>query len=67
MNKIKIRERKITITKVVPAPMIDILIYLLTLGGKGKTFDYVKENVKEYSAPPSYNCRCTITKVDRFK
>ena len=63
MNKIKIQRREKTITKAIPASKLDIIIYLLTFGRKGKTFSYVKENVTEYSVPTSYNCRCTMREL----
>ena len=59
--KVKVHTQIVSRDRVTSAGLLDILLYLVTFGRKGRLYIIDKVDVKIYSTPPSHiNCRCFI-------
>lgn len=56
---IKLKTETVVFDKAVPAPKLQVLIWLVTGGRRGRLFERKKTEATKYSSPPTgINCRC---------
>lgn len=47
----------------VPAKRLDVFLWLMTGGKKGKLFVRKTKDFKKWTPPKSFNCRCVAVKI----
>lgn len=59
MDKMKLKYEDVVYEMAAPARKLEILLWLLTGGRKGKLFIRETKDFRKWMAPPSHtNCRC---------
>lgn len=63
---IKLKTETVVFDKAVPAPKLQILLWLVTCGRRGRLFEREKTEAIKYSSPTDgINCRCvTVSIID---
>lgn len=60
----KIKTETVVFDKAVPAPRLQVLLWLITCGKKGRLFEREKtEAIKYSSIPVGFNCRCVTVPI----
>ena len=61
---IKLKTETVHFDKAVPAPKMQVLLWLVTGGRRGRLFEREKTEAIKYSSPPvGINCRCTMVPI----
>lgn len=61
---IKLKAETVVFDKAVPAPKLQVLLWLITCGTKGRLFEREKTEATKYSSPQDgINCRCVVVPI----
>lgn len=61
---IKLKTETVVFDKAVPAPKLQILLWLVTCGRRGRLFEREKTEAIKYSSQPvEPNCRCVMAPI----
>lgn len=61
---IKIKTETVHFDKAVPAPKMQVLLWLVTGGRRGRLFEREKTEAIKYSSQPDvFNCRCVTVPI----
>ena len=61
---IKIKTETVVFDKAVPAPKLQVFLWLITSGRRGRLFEREKTDAIKYSSPPvGLDCRCVTVPI----